>query len=222
MLNACATALTEKLLCRFPMVRVRRAVYIYGFEITISSLAVMLSVFILSCLCGAVYTSFTFSLIFVSIRLFSGGYHAKTYGRCFILSNAVYLICFDAARLIQTLRIEFLCPFLVLSSMAVVFMLTPIKNKNHPMSDVSYRKNRNIHLLSLEIYCSGARRYTKHYIQKRNMAGTEKAGKSRLQNANLIQPGHLSKILPKNSELIQAPSTVNFRPPRISHQKPKR
>lgn len=134
MLNACATALTEKLLCRFPMVRVRRAIYIYGFEITISSLAVMLSVFILSCLCGAVYTSFTFSLIFVSIRLFSGGYHAKTYGRCFILSNAVYLICFDAARLIQTLRIEFLCPFLVLSSMAVVFMLTPIKNKNHPMS----------------------------------------------------------------------------------------
>jgi len=144
MLNACATALTEKLLCRFPMVRVRIAVYIYGFEITISSLAVMLSVFILSCLCGAVYTSFTFSLIFVSIRLFSGGYHAKTYGRCFILSNAVYLICFDAARLIQTLRIEFLCPFLVLSSMAVVFMLTPIKNKNHPMSYVSYRKNRNI------------------------------------------------------------------------------
>lgn len=144
MLNACATALTEKLLYRFPMVRVRRAIYIYGFEITISSLAVMLSVFILSCLCGAVYTSFTFSLIFVSIRLFSGGYHAKTYGRCFILSNAVYLICFDAARLIQTLRIEFLCPFLVLSSMAVVFMLTPIKNKNHPMSDVSYRKNRNI------------------------------------------------------------------------------
>ena len=39
---------------------------------------------------------------------------------------------------------------------------------------------------------------------------------------DLIQPGHLSKILPKNSELIQAPSTVNFRPPRISHQKPKR
>lgn len=37
------------------------------------------------------YTFFTFSIIFVSIRLFSGGYHAKTYGRCFIISNAVYL-----------------------------------------------------------------------------------------------------------------------------------
>lgn len=146
MLNACATALTEKLLCRFPMVRVRRAVYIYGFEITISSLAVMLSVFILSCLCGAVYTSFTFSLIFVSIRLFSGGYHAKTYGRCFILSNAVYLACLCAAYLIQMLRITFLCPVLALLSMAVVFVLAPVEHKNHPMSNTSYRKNRKISL----------------------------------------------------------------------------
>ena len=87
MLNACATALTDRLLCRFPMAQGHRAVYVYGFEITLSSLAVMFSVFTLSCLCGAVYTSITFSLIFVSIRLFSGGYHAKTYGCCFILSN---------------------------------------------------------------------------------------------------------------------------------------
>lgn len=70
MLNACATALTDRLLYRFPMAQARRAVYIYGFELTLSSFAVMTSVFILSCLCGAVYTSITFSLIFVSIRFF--------------------------------------------------------------------------------------------------------------------------------------------------------
>ena len=70
MLNSCATALTDRLLCRFPMAQAHRAVYIYGFELSLSSLAVMGSVFILSCLCGAVYTSITFSLIFVSIRLF--------------------------------------------------------------------------------------------------------------------------------------------------------
>ena len=70
MLNACATALTDRLLCRFPMAQAHRAVYIYGFELSLSSLAVMGSVFILSCLCWAVYTSITFSLIFVSIRLF--------------------------------------------------------------------------------------------------------------------------------------------------------
>lgn len=146
MLNACATALTDRLICRFPMAQARRAVYIYGFELSLSSLAVMGSVFILSCLCGAVYTSITFSLIFVSIRLFSGGYHAKTYGRCFILSNAVYLACFCTANLIQTLRITFLCPILTLLSMAVVFVLAPVKHKNHPMSDTLYRKNRNIAL----------------------------------------------------------------------------
>ena len=147
MLNACATALTDRLLCRFPMAQAHRAVYIYGFELSLSSLAVMGSVFILSCLCGAVHTSITFSLIFVSIRLFSGGYHAKTYGRCFILSNGVYLACLGMACLIQTLRITFLCPAMILLSMAVVFVLAPIKNNNHPMSDASYQKNRNIALV---------------------------------------------------------------------------
>lgn len=146
MLKACASALTDRLLCRFPMAQARRAVYIYGFELSLSSLAVMTSVFILSYLCGAVYTSITFSLIFVSIRLFSGGYHAKTYGHCFILSNAVYLLCLSTAYLIQTLRITFLCPILTLLSMAVVFVLAPVKHKNHPMSNTLYRKNRNIAL----------------------------------------------------------------------------
>ena len=129
MLKACASALTDRLLCRFPMAQARRAVYIYGFELSLSSLAVMTSVFILSYLCGAVYTSITFSLIFVSIRLFSGGYHAKTYGHCFILSNAVYLLCLSTAYLIQTLRITFLCPILTLLSMAVVFFFAPPEPK---------------------------------------------------------------------------------------------
>lgn len=146
MLNACATALTDRLLCRFPRAQASRAVYIYGFELSLSSLAVMSSVFILSYLCGAVYTSITFSLIFVSIRLFSGGYHAKTYGRCFILSNAVYLACFSTAYLIQILRITFFCPVLTLLSMAIVCVLAPVKHKNHPMSNTSYQKNRNIAL----------------------------------------------------------------------------
>ncbi|WP_442870941.1 accessory gene regulator B family protein [Acutalibacter muris] len=146
MLNACATELTDRLLRRFPMAQARKAVYIYGFELTLSSLAVMLSVFILSCLFGAVNTSFTFSLIFVSIRLFSGGYHAKTYGRCFILSNAIYMGCFGAAHLIQLLKVGFLGPFLTLLSMTVICVLAPIKHKNHPMSDTSYQKNRNISL----------------------------------------------------------------------------
>ena len=146
MLNACATALTDRLLRRFPVAQARRSVYIYGLELSLSSLAVMLSVFILSCLFGAAYTSFIFSLIFVSIRLFSGGYHAKTYGHCFILSNATYLVCFGVAQLVRVLRVMCFCPFLTLLSMTVVYVLAPIKHKSHPMSDTSYRKSRTIAL----------------------------------------------------------------------------
>ena len=138
MLNACATALTDRLLSKFPTAQAHRAVYIYGFELSLSSLAVMGSVFILSCLCGAVNTS---------IRLFSGGYHAKTYGHCFILSNGVYLACLGTAHMIETLGVTFVCPVMILLSMVVVFALAPIKNNNHLISDASYQKNRNIALI---------------------------------------------------------------------------
>lgn len=74
----------------------------------------------------------------------SGGYHTKTYGRCFILSNVVYLVCFGTAYLIQTLRAGAFCPCLELSSMIVLFLLAPIEHKNHPLSATSYQKNRNI------------------------------------------------------------------------------
>ena len=104
----------------------------------------MVSIFVLSCLLQAVYASFVFSAIFVSIRLFSGGYHAKTYGRCFIVSNSVFLLCFFLARTIQKYHFDFVCPLLVCFSLLIIVTLAPIKHKKHPLSDATYQKNKKI------------------------------------------------------------------------------
>ncbi len=144
LLYACATALAECLCKNYSVDEKQKGIYIYGFQLFLSSSAVMVSIFILSCLLKSISTSFIFSLIFVSIRLFSGGYHAKTYGRCFLLSNSVYLLCFFSARSIQEHQLSFLCPILTILSFTVIFCLTPITHRNHPLSTETLQKNKLI------------------------------------------------------------------------------
>ena len=110
----------------------------------LSSSAVAISIFILSVLLGKIYSSIVFSSIFVTIRLFSGGFHAKTYGRCFIFSNLTYLICLVSANQILLHDLGLLCPILATAAAVIIFVLTPIKHKNHPLSDGKYKKNQRI------------------------------------------------------------------------------
>lgn len=144
MLNICATSLADCLFRNYPLDENQKPVYIYGFQLFLSSAAAMVSIFVLSCLLQAAYTSFVFSTIFVSIRLFSGGYHAKTYGKCFAISNTIFLACFFLAKIMQELSFDFICPYLVCFSLLVIVALTPIRHKNHPISDMTYQKNKRI------------------------------------------------------------------------------
>lgn len=143
-LHACATALADKLIADDENRNSQKAIYTYGFELLLSSSAVAISIFILSVLLGKIYSSIVFSSIFVTIRLFSGGFHAKTYGRCFIFSNLTYLICLVSANQILLHDLGLLCPILATAAAVTIFVLTPIKHKNHPLSDGKYKKNQRI------------------------------------------------------------------------------
>lgn len=143
-LHACATALADKLIADDENRNSQKAIYTYGFELLLSSSAVAISIFILSVLLGKIYSSIVFSSIFVTIRLFSGGFHAKTYGRCFIFSNLTYLICLVSANQILLHDLGLLCPILATAAAVIIFVLTPIKHKNHPLSDGKYKKNQRI------------------------------------------------------------------------------
>lgn len=144
MLKDCATSLADRLFRNYPIDEKQKPVYIYGFQLFLSSAAAMISIFLFSCLLGDISSSFTFSTIFVSIRLFAGGSHAKTYGRCFVISNAVFLCCFFLAKAIHEFHFYFSCPLMVCLSFSVIVALAPVKHGNHPLSDATYRKNKRV------------------------------------------------------------------------------
>lgn len=67
-------------------------IYIYGLELIISTVVGLVSILLISNMLSELKSGLLFIIIFVPLRLFTGGYHAATYGKCFVISNCSYLM----------------------------------------------------------------------------------------------------------------------------------
>lgn len=67
----------------------RRAIYEYGFELLFSTATCIAGILLLSLLGNCIRQAIVFLLYFIPIRIFGGGYHAKSYRSCFLLTNIV-------------------------------------------------------------------------------------------------------------------------------------
>lgn len=141
MLNRCACLLTDKLCRRGVVEEQKRLVFIYGFELLMSTLSSMVSIFIFSLLLGAPYASLCFFVAFMGLRFFAGGYHAPTYRLCFITSNSIFLLVFGAAWLIDRWHMEPVLWGFLAFSLFILFWLSPVENPHHPISEATRRKN---------------------------------------------------------------------------------
>ena len=114
----------------------------------------MCSIVMLGLLLKNPASAFIFLGVFFFLRLFSGGYHAPTYARCFLLTNSVYLAVVGTSNLIVRFQLYHLLPVIVVASCVVVMVLSPIRNKRHPLSEKTYRKNRKIAVVLVSIESS--------------------------------------------------------------------
>ena len=118
--------------------------YIYGFKISVSTFLSLLSLLILSMVIRRTILFPCFLVAFFVPRLFCGGYHAKTYHRCFLITNALFLTISVLTEIILTLGITAMIPFFVVFAGIVIFLFAPIKNINHPLSPQSQKRNQII------------------------------------------------------------------------------
>ena len=140
-LNSSATKMAEYIMKKANIPQREKGVFVYGCELTLSTAASILSIIILSIALNAVYSSFVFLLVFMGIRFFAGGYHAKTYFHCFLLTNFVYILSFLSSKHILVLMSWPVKAMLLFGSTIVILVLAPIRNKKHPLTEKTYRKN---------------------------------------------------------------------------------
>lgn len=156
MLHCIASSIAEEIMKRANVPKTQRAVFVYGCELLLSTCASAFSVIVLSILMNAVYSSFAFLFVFMGIRLFSGGYHAKTYLHCFLLTNLIYMATFLASRIISKYIGNVGDITLVCAAAGIIIVLAPIRHKKHPLSAEAYRKNTYIARIITVVITSGS------------------------------------------------------------------
>lgn len=148
----CADFCAEKLIQHTNIPSSHKPVFRYGIELTISTLSSILSVLFLSLLLNATIETIVFLIAYMSLRIWSGGYHAKTYARCFLSTNLTYLAVYVISRILLTLESVWPPFILLFAANIVIFTWAPVKNKNHPLSEKRYQQNKKIARIQLFVY----------------------------------------------------------------------
>lgn len=116
-------------------------IYVYGYEMIILSFIDFCIVATIGLIFKELFTMLTFFLVFVSVRIYTGGYHANTVLRCkfvftMISLSVVYLL---------KLKYPLLLYILILSLFIITCVyLAPIENLNKPLDKSEQMKYRKI------------------------------------------------------------------------------
>ena len=129
----------------------QRDVYIYGTEIIFLNGSLLIVFMLMSLLFNAWEHFLAYLIIFIPLRIFMGGYHAKKSEHCFLLSIMMYGISLIFARFIQYLDMEYILKIAGIISGIIILVTTPLINDNNPLS-VS-QKNRNRIIVNAFLVC---------------------------------------------------------------------
>jgi accessory gene regulator B len=116
-------------------------IYIYGYEVLISSFIDFSLVLLFAAIFNKVVLMTVFFVMFVSIRIYTGGYHADTFWKCKIVFIMICLL------LTFTSYIKVLLMPMIIIMMfynATVFIFAPVENINKPLTNCEKTKYRRI------------------------------------------------------------------------------
>lgn len=122
----------------------KREIYIYGLEVILLNGGLLITFLIISLLCGEMVNFLAYLIFFLPMRLFSGGYHAETSERCFILSTIAFGASIAVSKLIPLLYISNTGKIIGAVSVIVILVLAPLINENNPLNQTQRRRNRII------------------------------------------------------------------------------
>lgn len=119
-----------------------KEVYQYGIEWILTSFLGICSILILSAIFSRLLYGVIFICFFCTLRMTTGGFHANTYLKCFIISNISFfiLLCIFLAVTRWTIPQEIYW-FLLIASALYIGIKGTILHKNQPLSQERLRKN---------------------------------------------------------------------------------
>ncbi len=126
-------------------------IYVYGFELLLSSLIETGAIILTGCLFGKFLETILFLLSFSSIRFFSGGYHAKSYLRCFIVTLISYfliLLMTDTLSYLSPNYIALIAFVIIIYSLILFIKICPVRSNGKTIFNPQKQK-----MLSIIVLC---------------------------------------------------------------------
>ena len=112
-----------------------KEVYEYSFELLLSTILNFVAVIIIALITRKILEATLFVLGFVPLRTLAGGYHASTHFRCFMILLFTYSVFLLTVFFIPIKFIEPAMIVMILCSILLVFILSPVEDSNKPLSE---------------------------------------------------------------------------------------
>jgi len=122
----------------------QRNIYVYALEVILLNGSLLIVFLIASLLCGAMINFWAYLIFFLPIRIFSGGYHAKSSESCFVLSTIMYGLSIAITLLFPLLYQNWKWIIAGVISILVILVLSPMVNENNPLTESQQKRNRII------------------------------------------------------------------------------
>lgn len=119
-------------------------IYVYGIELILSTGLGFLSILILSMIFDELISGVVFICFFAPLRMFVGGYHAETYGKCFIISNISYLCILMLKKIIWKRISPYILMVVLFIAVIYIFLKTPVINENQDISIEKQLRSKKI------------------------------------------------------------------------------
>lgn len=132
----------------------KREVFKYGLENLIISMVEILSVFFLSIVFNNTLYTAIFLATFISLRRYTGGYHAKTKYGCYAVFVTIYLIFSMIIKYISEKYISAFEIITLLFSWFAVMKYAPIANENKKINQIERKMFRKFGMI-LNLVMSG-------------------------------------------------------------------
>lgn len=124
-------------------------IYMYGLKQTSLSLLNILTSIIIGVLFSMVWETLLFMLVYIPLRSYAGGYHAKTKLRCYLFS--VMLIVLSLIIIDKSILNNIFFIILSVVSILAIILLSPTQDENKPLDlleKIVYKK-RTLILLGI-------------------------------------------------------------------------
>lgn len=126
-------------------------VFIYGFQLILSTFSSVITILLLSYFINILY-GIVFLLFFMPVRFCAGGYHADTYLKCFVYTNSCFVFTLLFSKIVEKFHLLHAYSLLTLIGVLYLWMKAPCRNENNPMSETYIHINRISAHVILMIY----------------------------------------------------------------------